>query len=118
MRVAVAVEADRVASHFGRCEHFVVCTVEDGAVGAREIAASEAHEHGQCSAPNLLARHGVTHLIAGGMGPRAVNALAALGIETYLGVDGSVDEVLRDLAAGRLVSQPVECDHSAGACDH
>lgn len=118
MRVAVAVDGDRVAGHFGQCEQFVVCTVEGGVVGERSVVASEAHQHGQCSAPTLLSRHGVTHLIAGGMGPRAVNALASIGIETFLGVDGSVDDVISDLVAGRLVSAPVECDHSAGACSH
>ncbi len=118
MKVAIATEEGRVAQHFGRCEGFVVCTIEGGTVGPPEALASEPHEHGQCSAPDLLARAGVTHLIAGGMGPRAVSALAALGIETYLGIDDTVADAVAALAAGRLVSTPGECDHADGGCSH
>jgi predicted Fe-Mo cluster-binding NifX family protein len=117
MKVAVAAEGDRVASHFGRCERFVVATVADGSIGPREDVAGLAHS-GDCSSPTLLAQHGVTHLIAGGMGPRAVNALAGLGIATFRGIEGSVEEALAALAAGRLVSSPTECDHSDGSCHH
>jgi predicted Fe-Mo cluster-binding NifX family protein len=117
MKVAVAAEGECVASHFGRCERFVVASVEDGRVGVREVVPGLAHS-GDCSSPTLLAQHGVTHLIAGGMGPRAVQALASLGIETFLGIEGGVDEALAALAAGQLVSSPTECDHSDGPCHH
>jgi len=117
MKVAVAADGDQVASHFGRCGHFVVATVEAGSVSTSEVLAAAPHS-GTCSSPSLLARHGITHLIAGGMGPRAVDAFAELGIERLLCADGSVYGALADLAAGKLVSQPGECDHSAVPCSH
>ena len=49
-------------------------------------------------------------MIAGGMGPRAQDLFAELGIEPIVGVSGNVDEVIRDFLQGKLSRGESTCD--------
>jgi predicted Fe-Mo cluster-binding NifX family protein len=107
--VAVATEGDHVAGHFGRCEVYTVAQVESGALKSQSRLTSPGHSPGFL--PGYLAEHGVQCVIAGGMGPRAVNLFAEKGIDVMIGVQGPIDRVLHDYAEGALVGDP-----AASAC--
>jgi len=55
-------------------------------------------------------------IIAGGMGPRAQDLFAEKKIETIIGVEGPVDEVIDRFLQGRLEAGQDLCEH--GSHDH
>ena len=122
MKIAVATEGNRVAAHFGHCREFTLAEVIDGVVKNREVVANPEHQPGFL--PRYLGSMGVTHVIAGGMGPRAQELFATQGITTVIGVQGTVEEALQALANGTLVGGPSLCTHgnqghgSTHHCEH
>ncbi len=109
MKIAVATQDGAVSPHFGRCPEYTIVHVEDGSVVERTVVANPGHEPGVL--PGFLARHGVTCMIAGGMGPRAQNLFSNLNIDVVVGATGPVDDVLRDHICGRLETGEDLCDH-------
>ncbi|MGQ9524115.1 MAG: NifB/NifX family molybdenum-iron cluster-binding protein [Armatimonadota bacterium] len=114
-RIAIAADGNAVASHFGRCTQFVLVDVDQGQVVGQSTRPCPAHEPG--SFPAFVASLGATHIVAGGMGPRAVQHFANLGITPLIGVAGSVDEVVQSWLAGTLVTGGSLCQHQ-GCHDH
>jgi len=95
-----------LSAHFGHCAVFTLVTLTaDGTVDTIKIVDNLEHEHGGCMGPvNLLAGHGVTALIAGGMGQRPLLAFAQVGIAVHHGADSvTVDHALAAFRAGRLI---------------
>ena len=50
-------------------------------------------------------------MICGGAGANAVNLFAASGVGMFLGVSGSLDEVVGAIISGELVGGDSTCDH-------
>jgi predicted Fe-Mo cluster-binding NifX family protein len=115
MKVAIAKDGDKVSGHFGHCSEYAVYTIEDSKVIRKEILKNPGHEPGLL--PALLAQQHVTHVLAGGMGPRAVDVFCAQNIEVFLGIAGPVDGVIRDFIAGKVTPGQSSCHHS-GECGH
>ncbi len=90
MKVAIAKEGDFVSEHFGHCTEYAVFNVENKKITSQEILESPGHEPGKL--PVFLAGHKVTHVLAGGMGPRAVELFCANNIEVFLGVRGEIED--------------------------
>lgn len=107
--LAVATDGHQVAQHFGRCQEYTLATIRKGAIISRRTLPNPGHEPDFL--PGYLAEQGVTIVIAGGMGPRAVNLFAAKGIQTILGVSGSVSQALADFRDGRLEAGESTCTH-------
>lgn len=53
-------------------------------------------------------------MIAGGMGPRAIDLFTQFGIEVATGVQGQVKEVAADYLEGRIAGVSVCEEHSHG----
>ncbi|NLT03706.1 MAG: ATPase [Bacteroidales bacterium] len=83
-RVAIPLEQERLCAHFGHCEQFAVFDVDNGLILAEERLIPPPHEPGLL--PGWLAEQGVTHVLAGGMGQRALDLFAARSIEVTVGV--------------------------------
>jgi predicted Fe-Mo cluster-binding NifX family protein len=109
MKIAIAKEGEEVSGHFGHCTEYAVFDIEDNKITKKEILESPGHEPGKL--PVFLAGHGVTHVIAGGMGPRAVDLFCANDIEVFLGVQGEIDTVIRDFMAGKIAQGESSCTH-------
>jgi len=109
MRYAIASDGDSVAPHFGRCERYVVVDIHDGAEVAREDLDNPGHEPGLL--PRLLNEEGVAYVVAGGAGPRAINLMQELNIGVYVGVSGTIDDVIEEIAAGDLEPGESACEH-------
>jgi len=107
--VAISTDGDEVAAHFGRCQAYTIVEIAEGAIRSREIIPNPGHEPGFL--PRYLAQRGVTCIVAGGMGPRAQMLFDQQGIETIVGVSGSVEEAIAALLLGRLVSGESLCEH-------
>lgn len=73
-----------VQNHFGHCEAYTLVDVADGRIAAVDILPAIPHEQGGCmQAVNYLASHGVTALIAGGMGLRPLMGFGQAGIQVF-----------------------------------
>jgi predicted Fe-Mo cluster-binding NifX family protein len=116
MRIAIAQDGNQVSGHFGHCEAYAIFDVEGSIIYRRDDLLSPGHKPGQL--PIFLAGHGVNLVIAGGMGPRAVDLFHENGIEVLLGISGNVDYVAQDYIAGRLSPGESSCHHEDGEeCD-
>ncbi|MBP7120302.1 MAG: NifB/NifX family molybdenum-iron cluster-binding protein [Methanolinea sp.] len=117
MKVAIASDGMKVSEHFGHCRTYNLYSIKNGVIYQREELESPGHQPGIL--PPFLASHQVTHVIAGGMGPRAVELFQQHGIDVILGVSGSVDMIAQEFIAGRIVPGVSSCHHIEGdSCSH
>jgi predicted Fe-Mo cluster-binding NifX family protein len=109
MKIGVASDGDMVSAHFGQCEGYVLYTVEDGKIVSRETVKSPGHAPGVL--PRLLADLAADVVIAGGMGPKAIDLFCGHGITVFLGVEGSVEDAVRRYLRGELEEGTNVCHH-------
>lgn len=109
MRYAIATDGEQVAPHFGRCERYTVVDIEAGEERARYDLPNPGHQPGLL--PRLLDEHDVDELVAGGAGPRAVSLLGNLDIGVCVGVTGPVQDVVGQIASGKLEGGENICEH-------
>ena len=119
MKIAVPTDAGQVSAHFGRCSEYTIAEVEDNSVKNIQTVANPGHEPGRI--PVFLKGLGVSAIITGGMGRRALALFDEMEIKYYLGVVGPVDQVLSDYANGKLVVGESLCSpqhlHEGGGQD-
>lgn len=109
MKLAISTDGGSVSAHFGRCPSYTIAEILDGQVVGKEQIPNPGHEPGFL--PVYLAERGVEAIIAGGMGPRAQGLFAEKGIETIIGVEGPVDEVIARYLQGTLERGRDLCEH-------
>ena len=67
--------------HFGHCDIYTIVQIEDGAIKSVGTLPNVPHQQGGCLAPvQHLASHGVTALLAGGMGMRPLMGFQQAGV--------------------------------------
>jgi len=114
--IAVAAEDEmgldgRVAGHFGRCRAYVVVeAVGDEIRGSRVVANPHVETHQPGQVPRFIQGLGVDAILAGGMGPRAIDMFAQYGIDVATGLAGTVRDVVGGYLRGE-VSGTVPCGH-------
>jgi len=94
MKIAVPIREGKFSSHFGGAEEFALYTVDDSGRNITGRLRAAPPEHGRGVFPMWLRKHGVTTVLAGGMGPRASDIFASHGIEVVLGAEGGEPEVM------------------------
>jgi predicted Fe-Mo cluster-binding NifX family protein len=105
--IAVASEDDRglggkVSAHFGRCPYYVLVEANRGTVtGSRVVANPYFELHRPGVMPRFIRDLGTNVIIAGGMGPRAIEMFRGFGIDVATGLTGAVDEVLGAYLRGK-----------------
>jgi predicted Fe-Mo cluster-binding NifX family protein len=110
LRIAVPLENGRFTPHFGGAERFAIFEVDDQAhhIVSSSSVTPPPHERG--AFPRFLKEQGAQVVLAGGMGPRAVQILEHLGIETVLGIDaGEPEQLVRAYLDGTLVASGEGC---------
>ena len=115
MKIAISTESGSVSAHFGRCPSYTLVEIEDERIISKTEIANPGHQPGFL--PPYLAEKGVEVIIAGGMGPRAQGLFARQNIQTVLGVQGQVDEVIQKFIDGNLEPGLDLCDHQYGGHD-
>jgi predicted Fe-Mo cluster-binding NifX family protein len=110
-KIAVPVNENGILDgHFGHCDSFVVFTEKENTLVSEERVFPPPHEPGVL--PRFLAGHGVTDVIAGGMGQRAIQIFNQAGVNVFVGapqIEG------RQLAEGFLNNT---IGFAANYCDH
>ncbi len=112
MKIVISTDNGRVCPHFGRAPTFTFVTIEDNKVVERMELPNPGHSVG--SIPQFVNQHGANCMIAGGMGHRAQQFFAEYGIDTVMGVQGSIDEVIKKILDGTLEGGESLCAPGGG----
>ncbi len=112
MKYAVPVSGGTLSPHFGHCEQFALFDVEERKkeITNKEFIPSPEHQPGLL--PRWLAEKGVTVVIAGGMGPRALEIFHQNGISVVLGaMESNPEQAVLSHINGTLAIGDNVCDH-------
>jgi len=108
MRIAFASEEDKglesmLAHHFGRCPYYVFVDVEDEKVKKVEVKKNPFFEkHDAGVVPNFIAEQKADIIIAGGMGPKAIEWFKELGVKPITTEPKKITQILKDYLEGKL----------------
>ncbi|PLX04096.1 MAG: ATPase [Marinilabiliales bacterium] len=109
-RVALPIENGMLCSHFGHCQSFLVYDIENAEILSEELHVPPPHEPGVL--PSWLAEMGVTDIIAGGMGQRAIALFNEQKINVFIGVQiKDPEQLVKDYILGQLETTDNTCDH-------
>ena len=101
----------QMSMHFGRCPYYVLVDVEGETIKHVETVANPYfNQHTPGVVPRFIHSQNANVMIAGGMGPRAIEIFQSLGIEVATGVGGQVENVLNAYLDGK-VQGVVACAH-------
>jgi len=117
--VAVPTRNGMVDEHFGHCEYFTVYKIEDGKVSSEKRVDSPDGCGCKSDIASVLAKGGVSLMLAGNMGEGAVRVLKANGIDVVRGASGEARAVVDAWLAGSVKDSGVGCSEHAGHdCAH
>jgi predicted Fe-Mo cluster-binding NifX family protein len=124
MKVAISTDGQYVSPHFGRCPEFTILEIKEGKLINKETIKNPGHHPGYL--PQYLGKNGVSYIVAGGMGMRAKELFQQANIDTVLGVEGKIDEVVSKIMDGSLEGGESICNPGSGKgygiekteCDH
>lgn len=112
----------RLSAHFGRCPYYVVAKVDN----AKDVSKGEVevvenphfNNHQPGVMPTYIQSLGADVMIAGGMGPRAIDLFNGMGIEVVTGYVGKIEDILKAFLEGKIEgTTPCAHDHDDG-CEH
>ena len=110
-KIAVPVdESGLLDGHFGHCKFFAFLDINNNEIVSEEKVAPPPHEPGIL--PPWLAEKGVTDIIAGGMGNRAIQLFNKSGVNVFVGAPQLSP---KNLAEG-FVNNTIA--FNANYCDH
>ncbi len=112
MKIAIPIVEGHLSAHFGHCEEFAVFEVDEQ---GKKIINNSRHQsplHEPGMLPRWLHELGVTVVIAGGMGQRALQLFAQSGIAVVIGAPAETPENL----VSAYLNETLEA--GANVCDH
>lgn len=112
MKFAIPLAEGKLTLHFGHCASFALLDVDPVTHVITRLDDVDAPPHQPGLLPPWLAERGVSQIIAGGMGQRALQLFAQHGIAVTVGAQVEAPEKLvADYLAGRLSVGSNACDH-------
>lgn len=109
-KIAIPMENGRLSTHFGHCEYFAIVDVKDNKIV--EITKHTPPEHKPGVFPRWVATLGVTDVIAGGIGQRAIDLFNEQGINVFAGAPvKSEEEIVKEFIDGDLSLSANYCNH-------
>ncbi len=117
-KIALACEDNQglngqMSQHFGRCPSYLVVDVEGSEVKKSEVVENPYYSnHIPGKVPQFIKEQGAQVMIAGGMGPKAIDMFTTFGIEVVTGAIGNVGNVLQAYLRGEISGvEPCKHDH-------
>lgn len=109
-RFAIPMEGNALSAHFGHCQAFAFVDVENNSI--TKVTVLDPPEHQPGAFPKWVAENGATDVIAGGMGPQAVNLFNNYGVNVFVGAPiKNVEDIVNDFLAGNLKLNANYCNH-------
>lgn len=116
-KIAVPLAGGKLSLHFGHCDQFAVVTIEKNEIVREEILTPPEHQPG--TYPRFLAGHGVSDVIVGGIGQRAVDIFQQNNIAVKTGAElKTLSELTSDFINETLVTGVNSCDSDHHDHDH
>lgn len=110
-----------VSAHFGRCPFYTFVNVDGDRIVGSEVVKNPYYPNHQAGViPQFIHSQKANVMIAGGMGPRAIDFFHQFGIDVATGVEGKVKDVVEAYLRGE-VQGVIACEHhDHGGCgeDH
>jgi len=111
MKIAVPTRDNRVDGHFGHCEFYSIISVNEN----REIETIEKMESPEgCGCKSNIAsifqQMGISLMLAGNIGPGAINKINEAGVEVVRGCSGEVEDVVKAYLAGNIADSGLTCN--------
>jgi predicted Fe-Mo cluster-binding NifX family protein len=99
-----------ISSHFGRCPFYVLVDVEDNQIfGFKIVDNPHFPNHQQGVIPQFIHSQKANVMVAGGMGPRAIDLFTQFGIDVATGAQGKVRDVVEAYLRGEI-QRVVACE--------
>lgn len=112
LKIAIPVANGQLNMHFGHCEAFAVCDVNEDEKTIISTTIIDAPPHEPGLLPRFLGEKGVNLIIAGGMGQRAQDLFAERKITVIVGAPSDTpDNLIQSYLSGNLKSGTNVCDH-------
>jgi predicted Fe-Mo cluster-binding NifX family protein len=92
--------SESVCQHFGKAATFTLYDSESGQT--RVVENRSEHMGGVGTPPEHLHKENVGAVLAGGLGPKAVDMLHGFGIDVYVGAAGTVEETIERWRSGSM----------------
>lgn len=109
-RIAIPLENGILCSHFGHCQQFAIIDTDNSTITSESLVTPPPHEPGLL--PAWLAVKGVTDVIAGGMGQRAISLFNQQNINVFVGAQvKDPRDLANDLLNDSLLGGANCCDH-------
>ena len=108
-KVAVPTRNGEVDAHFGHCEYFTVFELEGSKVKSEKRVDSPDGCGCKSDIASVLAKDGVTMMLAGNMGEGAVRILKSNGIDVVRGASGKARDVVDAWLAGSVKDSGEGC---------
>ena len=109
-RIAIPLADGILCSHFGHCQQFAIIDTENKSISNETLVTPPSSEPGFL--PAWLAEKGVTDVIAGGMGQRAIDLFNQQNINVFVGAQMKKHaELASDLLNNTLTAGANFCDH-------
>ena len=112
MKIAISTDLGKVSEHFGRCPEFTLVEIENNKIKNKEIIKNPGHETGFL--PKYFREQGVKCIIAGGAGFRAQELFEQFGIKLITGIQGEINEVIKDFIKGEIKQGKDFCNPGKG----
>lgn len=119
-KIAIPMENGKLCSHFGHCAYFAIATIENNQL--IEITEMTPPKHEPGVYPRWIATFGVTDVIAGGMGQKAIDLFNKENINAFVGAPiKDATNIVLDFINGALSLNANYCNHDDQAnhtCQH
>lgn len=101
-----------VSAHFGHCQYFAIATIVNNKISEMKEITPPEHKPGVY--PHWVATFGVTDVIAGGIGQKAITMFNSQNINVFVGAPLlSSKVVIDDFLADKLILDVNYCSHDA-----
>ncbi|MGB4413341.1 MAG: NifB/NifX family molybdenum-iron cluster-binding protein [Paludibacter sp.] len=108
--IAIPMENGKLCAHFGHCEYFALVNVENNEI--KDIQEMTPPEHQPGIYPRWVAGFGVTDVIAGGMGQKAITLFNQENINVFVGAPAnSAKQLVTDFLSNKLTLNANYCNH-------
>lgn len=109
-KIAIPTTDGVLDTHFGHCKQFAVIDTEGETIIETTYLDAPPHQPGLL--PRWLPERGVTDVIAGGMGQRAIDLFNARGVNVFVGAPNlSPEELVKGYLGKSILFSSNYCDH-------
>ena len=117
-KIAIPMENGVLSAHFGHCQQFAIVDVENNQITS--VTEVTPPEHVPGLYPRWVAEFGVTDVIGGGMGQKAIDLFHQQNINVFIGAPiKAPNELVREIIDNKLSLTANYCNHDhQHGCDH